>query len=84
MKEVQKYNILLTGGFGMHLRGGGGIWSGAARYDGGEYRPDGKHPGAVMGAPWSPLLPIILSGEYIILDLIYIFSLSPKHQQQQQ
>lgn len=50
--------------------GGGGIWSGAARYDGGEYLPEEKHPGADIGAPWSPLLPIILSGEYIILSLL--------------
>lgn len=54
-------------GFGMQRRGGGGMGSGAARYGGGEYLPEGKQPGAVIGAPWSPLLPIILSGEYIIL-----------------
>ena len=35
----------------MHRRGGGGIGSGAVRYGGGEYLPDGKHPGAVIGAP---------------------------------
>lgn len=53
----------------MQRRGGGGMGSGAVRYDGGEYLPDGKHPGAVIGAPCSPLLPIILSGEYIIFGL---------------
>lgn len=58
---------VLTVGLGMQRRGGGGIGSGAVRYGDGEYRPDGKHPGAVIGAPWSPLLPIILSGEYIIV-----------------
>lgn len=56
-------------GLGIQRRGGGGIGSGAARYGGGEYLPEGKQPGAVIGAPWSPLLPIILSGEYIILPL---------------
>lgn len=57
----------LTVGLGMHRRGGGAIGSGPVRYDGGEYLPEGKHPGAAIGAPWSPLLPIILSGEYIII-----------------
>lgn len=61
-------NIRLVG-LGIQRRGGGGIGSGAARYGGGEYLPEGKQPGAVIGAPWSPLLPIILSGEYIILPL---------------
>ncbi|KAI4500686.1 hypothetical protein M0802_004278 [Mischocyttarus mexicanus] len=59
----------LTVGLGIQRRGGGGMGSGAARYGGGEYLPEGKQPGAVIGAPWSPLLPIILSGEYIILLL---------------
>lgn len=57
----------LTVGLGMHRRGGGAIGSGPVRYDGGEYLPEGKHPGAAIGAPWRPLLPIILSGEYIII-----------------
>ncbi|KAF7411893.1 hypothetical protein HZH66_000789 [Vespula vulgaris] len=49
----------LTVGLGIQRRGGGGMGSGAARYGGGEYLPEGKQPGAVIGAPWSPLLPII-------------------------
>ncbi|KAL2740246.1 hypothetical protein V1478_000387 [Vespula squamosa] len=53
----------LTVGLGIQRRGGGGMGSGAARYGGGEYLPEGKQPGAVIGAPWSPLLPIILSGD---------------------
>lgn len=51
----------------MQRLGGGAIGSGAARYGGGEYLPEGKQPGAEMGVPCRPLLLIILSGEYIIL-----------------
>ncbi|KAF7418205.1 hypothetical protein HZH68_000858 [Vespula germanica] len=43
----------LTVGLGIQRRGGGGMGSGAARYGGGEYLPEGKQPGAVIGAPWS-------------------------------
>ncbi|KAL2741239.1 hypothetical protein V1477_010300 [Vespula maculifrons] len=68
----------LTVGLGIQRRGGGGMGSGAARYGGGEYLPEGKQPGAVIGAPWSPLLPIILSGEYIILPLPVIANVDSK------
>ena len=59
----------LTEGLGMHRLGGGAMGSGAARYGGGEYLPEGKQPGADIGVPCRPLLLIILSGEYIIFAL---------------
>nr|KAF7438539.1 hypothetical protein H0235_000930 [Vespula pensylvanica] len=45
----------LTVGLGIQRRGGGGMGSGAARYGGGEYLPEGKQPGAssaLFGADW--------------------------------